>query len=325
MSAGAHVRRHRFALKLAVTIPALVRAEPLPAMLATLAHDELREISGLAASRRRPDVIWAINDSGNPPMLYAAGTNGSVLARIEVAPARNDDWEDLAAFRHDGHPWLLIADCGDNLGQRPHITLWTVPEPHCGPGAATVAVTPALELQVRFPDGPRDVEAVAVDEATAEVLLLSKRDVPPRLYTVPLPAGPWTGQIAVATARPLAKLQTWPGPAGVLEHGVTGLLGAQPTAMDFDPVHRRLLILTYTDAWLWTAPQNEDWSSICTAVWRRVSLPDPRSGWLRRREAIAWTTDGDAALLTTEGRNPPLVRLEFPSDEIRAAASRDPR
>ncbi len=297
--------------------PYAALSEP-PAPLAILKHDELRELSGLAASRVRRWLRWAAYGRRLAPGLYGSATNGEVVARVELADARNEDWEDLAAFRREGEAWLLVADCGDNLAGRDHITLWLLPEARpVADGYPTVA-RPSLAMQVSFRDAPRDVESVAVDETSGLVLLLSKRDSPPRVYTVDLPPPPWTGQTAAAQARLVAELRTWTRPPGLLQSGLTGALGAQPTAMDFDPIHRRLVVLTYTDAWLWTAPAAEGWAKIESAVWRRIPLPDPREGWLRRREAVAWSTDGAAILLTTEGRDPPLVRMDLPADSAAA-------
>lgn len=68
------------------------------------------ESSGLARSQRRDDLLWTLNDSGGATELYAIGTDGRLRARLRVtgAPA-NVDWEDLASYRHNGAPYLLIG------------------------------------------------------------------------------------------------------------------------------------------------------------------------------------------------------------------------
>jgi len=49
------------------------RSKPVrsPTRTGNLPFDELNEISGLAASGRERNRLWAINDSGNRPALYA--------------------------------------------------------------------------------------------------------------------------------------------------------------------------------------------------------------------------------------------------------------
>lgn len=288
-------------------------AGELPLPLATVRHDELREVSGLAASHRRPGLVWAINDSGHPPILYGIHTNGDLIARVELASAHNNDWEDLASFLHKGQSWLLVADSGDNDARRDNVTLWVVAEPDCT-GEPPRSIRPALTIVVSYLDGPRDVESVAVDEPSGWVLLFSKRDRPPRLYTVQLPASPWTGQVVTAQARLTAELRTWAPSPSAGQQRLSDPITTQPTAMDYDAVGRRLVVLTYTDAWLWTLPATGRWAQIESANWRKISLPSPETGWLRRREAIAWTCDRSGILLTTEGRHPPLVRIEPPAD-----------
>ena len=53
---------------------------------------------------------------------------------------------------------LWIADTGDNATSRASVQLYRVDEP--GPTDARVA---ARRIEVRYPDGPHDVEAVLAD------------------------------------------------------------------------------------------------------------------------------------------------------------------
>ena len=59
-----------------------------------LAHTEIEEASGLAPSRRREDVLWTLNDSGNAPALFALDPRGRDLGRVPLA-VPNVDFEDL--------------------------------------------------------------------------------------------------------------------------------------------------------------------------------------------------------------------------------------
>ena len=83
---------------------------------------ELREASGLAVSRTQPGVLWAHNDSGDAPTLYAITMKGVILARIAVLDAVAIDWEDIAAgpCPEDGATshCLYVADTGNNNRNR---------------------------------------------------------------------------------------------------------------------------------------------------------------------------------------------------------------
>src|SRR5687768_676017 len=49
---------------------------------------EARESSGLARSRRSPNLLWTHNDAGNEPVVFATDTSGRLVARVAVSGAR---------------------------------------------------------------------------------------------------------------------------------------------------------------------------------------------------------------------------------------------
>jgi hypothetical protein len=160
-------------------------AEPITA--GTL-PSPLREVSGLAASRLQPGVFWTHEDSGAQPVLTALDANGHLSGRWRLQGATNVDWEDMASFTLDGRSWLLVADVGDNRAGRGDCVLYIVEEPPSPPlfppsDPATQRILPvAWKIPVIYPDGPRDVEAVAVDAREERIYLLAKRTTPHGLY-----------------------------------------------------------------------------------------------------------------------------------------------
>lgn len=163
--------------------PAAQWSEPDIAGLVT--DRAIAEMSGLAASHAFPGHYWAINDSGSPAELYLVDARGRHRGTVRVEGAPNVDWEDLAGFELDGRRYLLVADTGDNGGLRQELQLYVFEEPT----TLDAPVQPAWVQRFRWPDGPRDCEAVAVDAAAGEVLLVSKKRVPPELMRVPLKPG----------------------------------------------------------------------------------------------------------------------------------------
>jgi hypothetical protein len=139
------------------------------------------EASGLARSQRHADVLWVINDDG-PPALYAINTTGAALAKVKLSKANNRDWEDLASFRLNDTPYLLIADIGNNDRKRKDVRLYVVEEPELDQKKARIA----WEFDFEYPEGRRDAEAIAVDAENERILVLTKRDVPAVLYELPL-------------------------------------------------------------------------------------------------------------------------------------------
>lgn len=259
----------------------------------------LDEISGFAPG---PDGgLWALQDGGNPATLYRLDRHGQRLSTWPVTGVQNTDWESLAGFSRGGQRWLLIADTGDNGGLRRTLQLHVLAEPGDGPAHP---ISPAWSIVFRWPDGPRDCEAVAVDATANEVLLISKKRQPPELFSVPLGM-----QDGVRTARLLGRLAGVPtatpdnGPPTPDErvaHMVTGL--------DLSPDGRRMAVLTYSEVLVYSRRAGEPWSA---AIRRRPSVTALPT-LLPQAEAIAWTADGHDLLVSGEFSPAPIYRLRLP-------------
>jgi len=105
--------------------------------IATIAIPALREASGLVASHRYAGVLWAHNDSGDQPRLFAFRRDGVAVlpnrvtdpARyrgITIDNARNYDWEDITI---DPEGRLYIGDIGNNDSARRNLAIYVVDEP----------------------------------------------------------------------------------------------------------------------------------------------------------------------------------------------------
>jgi hypothetical protein len=280
------------------------RDPPQPELLALIREPALREISGLAASRRHPGMLWVHNDSGYGAELHAIDRRGRRRATLRLEGVEAIDWEDLAAFTLDGRRYLLVADTGDNGGRRSELVVHVVEEPA---ELVDAEVKPAWSQRLRWPDGPRDVEAVAVDSAAREILFIAKKRVPPQLLSLPL--GPQRG---VAPARVRASLAgiTPPSPAELAGNARFGRYRAQITAADLSADGLRLAVLNYRRAHVYTRSTGEDWASALAREPHELSF-----GWVAQAEAIAFEPDGDALLLSGERLPAPLIRLPLaPAD-----------
>ncbi len=139
------------------------------------------ELSGLARSRAHPGVLYADNDSGAPPAVTQLRADGTVLAHTTVTGAQATDWEDVATLRTQARgAELLVGDLGDNAAQRAGVRIYRVAEP--APGATATA--PAAALDLRYPDGPHDAEALVADPVRDELLIVTKAAAGGRAYTV---------------------------------------------------------------------------------------------------------------------------------------------
>ena len=290
-------RRPIAALALCVALAACGGDDAPTSRLSGLLLDgELAETSGLAASRAHPGTLWLVEDGGNPARLHAVSRRGRRIASYDVDGASNTDWEDLAAFEHGGKRYLLVADTGDNGGLRRTLLLHAIEEPAQLRDGDTLE--PAWSIAFRWPDGPRDCEAVAVDAANGEILLVSKKRRPPELFALPLRPGDTAG---VQTARLLGRL------AGIVGAGAvddTTRLLAQVSAADLSPDGRVLAVLTYGGLRLYPRADGEAWAGAVARIPGRRGVP-----WLHQPEALGWSADGRGLYATGEFSPAPLVFL----------------
>ena len=275
------LKRAAFALLVLLAIPACayLRTQPASAL-----HAELDELSGLTRSLATDDWLWAHNDSGDRPRMFRLGLDGSDGGIVDVPNALAIDWEDIAAFRWQGQPALLIGDIGDNNAQRSAVTLYAVTDP----GANGTNATLLWSLHFRYADGARDAEGLAVDPVTGEILILSKRQRPPIIYRLPMPqAAPASG--AIHTAIRVGPVQHLPKPtaADLADDPAYGALRDWPTALDISPDGRFAVVTTYKDAYRYQRHEREDWAAAFGRVPQTIPLPQ----W-RQTEAGAITTDG---------------------------------
>ena len=136
------------------------------------------ESSGVAVSRAHPGVLWTHNDSGDGPYLYATDLQGHDLGFLLVPGAEATDWEDMALgpCPTRAGSCVYLADTGDNRETRTSVTVYAVPEPDppTGPGDTLRTTGAPAVLQLRYPDGAHDVEAIYVAPKGGDLYLVSK-------------------------------------------------------------------------------------------------------------------------------------------------------
>jgi hypothetical protein len=230
-------------------------------------------------SRSQRGVLWAHNDSGDRPRLLALTRGGRLLADVTVTGAVNVDWEDIAAGRRT----LLIGDIGDNLAQRATVSVYRLAEPRVG--EQTVAAAGRIEL--RYPDGPRDAEALLRDPRSGALVIVEKR---------------YSGRPGVyVAARPTAGTRTTMRRSGRLALGA----GEAVTAGDVSADGRTIALRTYDRAFVWRRRAGE---SVAAALRRRPC--SARADLLAegQGEALALSADGRAFYTVPEGLVPAIRR-----------------
>ena len=121
-------------------------------------HPDIRESSGIVASRQFEGVYWTLNDSGNPAALYATKLNGELIQKIAINGSRNFDWEALGI---DDKNQLWIGEIGNNSRLRFDLKVVVVaePDPYTETEAEIIASYP-----YRYPNENVDAEGLFIVE-----------------------------------------------------------------------------------------------------------------------------------------------------------------
>jgi hypothetical protein len=157
----------------------------------TVEDPGLNEISGIAASRQNANVLWAHNDRGDGPHVWALNTQGAHLGTYWLSGADNIDWEDMAIGPGPVNDldYLYMGDIGDNYAERPYITIYRVAEPVVDANQPPVykTLTGVDSIVLQYPDWPHDSEAIMLDPLTKDIYVLSKQNGSFGLYRAPYP------------------------------------------------------------------------------------------------------------------------------------------
>lgn len=138
-------------------------------------NPDLTEISGVAAGRVNPEVLWVHNDSQDGPYVYAVNRSGASLGRFELGGAFAFDWEDMAAGPGPSGDvsYLYVGDIGDNFEIRGgSITVYRAVEPSVASSDGVLPEVVAIDLQ--YPEGSPNAEALFVDPVDGGLYVVTR-------------------------------------------------------------------------------------------------------------------------------------------------------
>ncbi|MFW6322385.1 MAG: hypothetical protein ACOC02_02025 [Guyparkeria sp.] len=309
--------------------PVAAQTAPPPSPGTTL-PSAIDEASGLALSKQDDDLLWTHNDNINDPgsmervtpFVFGISPSGESRIRLRLERVVQRDWESIDATRIDDRETLIVADSGDNRDTWPDYVLWFIPEPPPAEDDGEVRVSPEAMLRYRYPDGPADTESMVFDPRTDRILLLTKRDNPPRMYSLPVdarqpfPDEPGLSErerlesAPVEVAEPVGDL-AWlrpTDPINWLLHPLTGSQTDRPTGMTLSPDGATLAVLTYASLYFFHRGKRSDWSEAISRPVASRSLPR-----IDQWEGLAFSADGRHLYVVHEGTGPgTLLRLDVP-------------
>ena len=247
----------------------------------------LLEASGVAASRKNPDVLWLHNDSGDAPRIFAARTDGKHLGVVTLAGAKAVDWEDIAVGPGPDAKtsYIYVGDIGDNKEVRSDIRVYRIAEPSVDASASAKdqTATGVEEIVLSYPDGAHNAETLMVDPLSADLFIVTKAGSgASKVFRAP-------GPIAMGASIVLTQVAD-------LAFG-SGALSGSPltTAGDIAPNGDRIAIRTYSDVFVWRRPKG---ATVATAL-ATDPCPSPHHAE-PQGEALGFTADGSGYFTTSE-------------------------
>ena len=264
-----------------------------PHIVGRLQAPGLGELSGLAASRRNPGLLWAHNDSGDGPLLYCLTPSGAACGLWEVEGAEAVDWEDIAAAPSErGAESLYIADIGDNDRSRETITIYRVPEPKVAPAQEGTARSPSGTLDAEaftltYPDDAHDAEAMIVNRETGDLYVITKE---------------YSSRSHVFVARAPLRDRQQLEPVAAMR--IVGVLAAR-TGASLSPDGERIVFSTYDKGYELRLPEGRPFDSI----WNQQPVP-VELGSHEQGEAVTYSITGDAIVSASEGAGSPIYSVE---------------
>lgn len=143
----------------------------------------LIELSGLVASRSRPGIFYAHNDSGDSARFFAM-ESGAIIQTFNLIGATARDWEDIALGPCPSGTCVYLGDIGDNNFVRTDYAIYRVPEPT----ESTTTVT-WERFPYAYPNGEKhNAETIFMNAQTGVLYLVTKENAGvSAVYRFPLP------------------------------------------------------------------------------------------------------------------------------------------
>jgi len=243
----------------------------------------LVELSGLAASRLHPGILYAHNDSGDSARFFAINAQAQVTAEIHLNGVTAVDWEDISVGPCPSGSCIYIGDTGDNKLDRDDYVIYRIAEPPTLPSNGSVISVSFEAIPYAFPGAAHyNVESLLVHPTTGQLFVITKDSgIPASVYELPLPLRADAG---TATMTLVATLALSP-----LEGAVTD--GA------FHPCGDRILIRTTGATGLFELSRTagQSLSTLFSATPVRVPVANEPQG-----EAVTYTVDGSHYVTASE-------------------------
>jgi len=240
----------------------------------------LDEVSGMAAGRVNQGLYYVQNDSGGKSEVYALNAKGKIVAVIALSGVFNRDWEDIAVGPDSvrGQSHIYVGEIGDNNAVYDTICLYRFRESDLnklpGKKEKSITVTEIDTLRIVYEDGAKDCETLFIDPVTADVYLMSKREMKVGLYIVRAPLS--KSEVNVAE-----RILTLDFPLAV--------------GGDISLTRDKIIIKTYEKVFCWAVLPEQDIADAMSQPYLELPYKVEPQG-----EAVCWSKDGTKYLTLSE-------------------------
>lgn len=248
----------------------------------------------MVASRLRPGVLYAHNDSGDTPRVFAFDTTGTSLATLNLMNATHVDWEDIAIGSCGINSCVYVGDIGNNGLDRDGGTVYRFTEPTltAGEPVGTLTVLGVESFAFTYPDGKHNAETLLAHPTNGDVYVITKENVgvPSVVYKFPVPLV--EGQVMT-----LIEVATLPFPTGN-QVDVSG--------GDIDPCGESVLLRLGSEV-LYLLEPTGAFDTAFSATPKELPIASESNG-----ESITWDATGTGYLTVSEGVGARIHRVSCP-------------
>jgi hypothetical protein len=269
-----------------------------PKVVGKIESAEIKESSGIAASKCQPDVFWTHNDSGDDAFIFAINKKGEKLGTWKVAGAKASDWEDIAEIKTpDGECVLYIGDIGNNTRIRDEFTIYRVREPQVLPENESSSkknpqnTESAEAIKFVYPDMRHDAETLMVHPVSGDIYILSKR---------------LSGASAVYKLKSNFDLSKTNKLEKLADFSVPAIPNGFLTGGDIAPDGKRVVVCDYFNAYELTLPES---AKNFDEIWKETPLT-VELGPREQGEAVAYSADGKSIFAGSENKKSPLIEVK---------------
>lgn len=262
-----------------------------------LDHKLVDEASGIGVSKKFPNRLYHINDSGGGQFFYISDLKGDNTQKIEIGGKgiKKSDFEDIGVGKCFDKSCLFIGDIGDNKATKYSVEIIVIEELE----KYGTSVKPLKRFKIKYPDGPHNAEGLSV-HPNGDIFIVTKEEnlrdfeaYPSKVYR--LSSLEWQNATnKVSTLEYIGEIDLQ-----ILDPSATAY-GQVVSAFDIAPDGKSFLLLTYENAFEFNIELSGQKIKPTDKLKKGQDYNIVELKSLPQQESIAYMPSGKAFLYDTE-------------------------